>query len=68
VHLCSLVDHALLQADHLRHTALHQMHKILTTQQAARGLLALGDYFQRLRALSRLWAAISKKDEAMLKK
>jgi transcription factor TGA len=44
------------------------MHKILTTQQAARGLLALGDYFQRLRALSRLWAAISKKDEAMLKK
>jgi transcription factor TGA len=32
------------------------MHKILTTRQAARGLLALGDYFQRLRALSHLWA------------
>jgi hypothetical protein len=57
VHLCSLVDHALSQADNLQRTALQQMHKILTTQQAARGLLALGDYFQRLRALSRLWAA-----------
>ncbi|KAK3141380.1 hypothetical protein QOZ80_4BG0333190 [Eleusine coracana subsp. coracana] len=45
------------QADHLRQTTLQQMHKILTTRQAARGLLALGDYFQRLRALSQLWAA-----------
>jgi transcription factor TGA len=44
------------QADHLRQTTLQQMHKILTTRQAARGLLALGDYFQRLRALSHLWA------------
>uniref|UniRef100_A0A0A9D9I6 Transcription factor TGA4 n=1 Tax=Arundo donax TaxID=35708 RepID=A0A0A9D9I6_ARUDO len=46
-----------IQADHLRHTTLQEMHKILTTRQAARGLLALGDYFQRLRALSQLWAA-----------
>jgi transcription factor TGA len=45
------------QADHLRLEALQNMHKILTTRQAARGLLALGDYFQRLRALSSLWAA-----------
>ncbi|KAG0527697.1 hypothetical protein BDA96_06G255400 [Sorghum bicolor] len=45
------------QADHLRLTTLQQMHKILTTRQAARGLLALGDYFQRLRTLSSLWAA-----------
>lgn len=45
-----------VQADHLRQTTLQQMHKILTTRQAARGLLALGDYFQRLRALSHLWA------------
>jgi transcription factor TGA len=45
-----------LQADHLRETTLLQMHKILTTRQAARGLLALGDYFQRLRMLSQLWA------------
>jgi transcription factor TGA len=36
------------------------MHKILTTQQAARGLLALGDYFQRLCALSGLWAPRSR--------
>jgi transcription factor TGA len=46
-----------VQADHLRLTTLQQMHKILTTRQAARGLLALGDYFQRLRTLSSLWAA-----------
>ncbi|XP_010905949.1 transcription factor TGA4 isoform X2 [Elaeis guineensis] len=45
------------QADHLRQQTLQQMYKILTTRQAARGLLALGDYFQRLRALSSLWAA-----------
>ncbi|XP_042454706.1 transcription factor TGA4-like isoform X6 [Zingiber officinale] len=45
------------QADLLRQQTLQQMHIILTTRQAARGLLALGDYFQRLRALSSLWAA-----------
>ncbi|URE06207.1 hypothetical protein MUK42_19426 [Musa troglodytarum] len=45
------------QADHLRQQTLQQMYKILTVRQAARGLLALGDYFQRLRALSSLWAA-----------
>ncbi|CAG7911607.1 transcription factor TGA4 [Brassica rapa] len=43
------------QADHLRHETLQQMHRILTTRQAARGLLALGEYFQRLRALSSSW-------------
>jgi transcription factor TGA len=45
------------QADNLRQGTLQNMHKILTTRQAARGLLALGDYFERLRALSSLWAA-----------
>ncbi|OEL13652.1 Transcription factor TGA4 [Dichanthelium oligosanthes] len=44
-------------ADHLRQTTLQQMHKILTPRQAARGLLALGDYFHRLRTLSQLWVA-----------
>ncbi|KAF6149264.1 hypothetical protein GIB67_026120 [Kingdonia uniflora] len=34
------------QADHLRQQTLKQMSRILTTRQAARGLLALGDYFQ----------------------
>ncbi|KAK0606924.1 hypothetical protein LWI29_006355 [Acer saccharum] len=44
------------QADHLRQETLQQMSRILTVRQAARGLLALGEYFERLRALSSLWA------------
>uniref|UniRef100_A0A6N2LXK5 DOG1 domain-containing protein n=1 Tax=Salix viminalis TaxID=40686 RepID=A0A6N2LXK5_SALVM len=44
------------QADHLRQETLQQMSRILTIRQAARGLLALGEYFQRLRALSSFWA------------
>ncbi|XP_044469702.1 transcription factor TGA1-like [Mangifera indica] len=44
------------QADHLRQETLQQMSRILTTRQAARGLFALGEYFQRLRALSSIWA------------
>ncbi|KAF7834239.1 transcription factor TGA4-like [Senna tora] len=44
------------QADHLRQETLQQMFRILTIRQAARCLLALGEYFQRLRALSSLWA------------
>ncbi|KAK8940758.1 Transcription factor TGA1 [Platanthera zijinensis] len=51
--LISFVD----QADRLRQGALQQMYRILTTHQAARGLLALGEYVQRLRTLSALWAA-----------
>ncbi|KAK8507694.1 hypothetical protein V6N12_067027 [Hibiscus sabdariffa] len=45
------------QADHLRQQTLQQMVRILTTGQAARGFLAMGEYFHRLRALSSLWAA-----------
>ncbi|KAK4754181.1 hypothetical protein SAY87_002285 [Trapa incisa] len=45
------------QADHLRQETLLQMSRILTTRQTAQGLLALGEYFQRLRALSSLWAS-----------
>ncbi|XVF39449.1 hypothetical protein PTKIN_Ptkin01aG0035800 [Pterospermum kingtungense] len=45
------------QADHLRQQTLQQMARILTTRQAAQGLLALGEYFHRLRALSSLWSA-----------
>ncbi|KAM7277465.1 hypothetical protein ACFE04_019331 [Oxalis oulophora] len=44
------------QADHLRQETLQQMSLILTIRQAARGLLSLGEYFQRLKALSSLWA------------
>ncbi|GAA0166309.1 DNA-binding transcription factor [Lithospermum erythrorhizon] len=45
------------QADHLRQETLQQMSRILTTRQAARGLLALGEYFERLRALSSQWSS-----------
>jgi len=45
------------QADNLRQQTLQQMHRILTTRQAARALLAISDYFSRLRALSSLWLA-----------
>lgn len=45
------------QADHLRQQTLLHMSRILTTHQAAQGLLALGEYLHRLRTLSSLWAA-----------
>ncbi|RZR91408.1 hypothetical protein BHM03_00019519 [Ensete ventricosum] len=47
----------LLKADNLRQQTLQQMHRILTTRQSARALLAINDYFSRLRALSSLWLA-----------
>ncbi|XP_057947820.1 transcription factor TGA2.2-like isoform X2 [Malania oleifera] len=47
----------LRQADNLRQQTLQQMHHILTTRQSARALLAINDYFSRLRALSSLWLA-----------
>ncbi|CAI9759303.1 unnamed protein product [Fraxinus pennsylvanica] len=45
------------QADNLRQHTLQHMHRILTTRQSARDLLAINDYFSRLRALSSLWLA-----------
>ncbi|XP_062202522.1 transcription factor TGAL4-like [Phragmites australis] len=45
------------QADNLRQQTLHQMHRILTVRQAARCFLAIGEYHNRLRALSSLWAS-----------
>lgn len=45
------------QADHLRGETLQQICRILTTRKAAVALLALGEYLQRLRALSSLWAS-----------
>ncbi|KAH9317371.1 hypothetical protein KI387_019140, partial [Taxus chinensis] len=45
------------QADNLRQQTLHQLHRLLTTRQAARCLLSIGEYFTRLRALSSLWSA-----------
>ncbi|KAL0378687.1 UNVERIFIED_CONTAM: Transcription factor TGA1 [Sesamum radiatum] len=46
-----------VQADHLRQETLQQISRILTTRQAARGLLALGEYMKRLRALSSCWSS-----------
>uniref|UniRef100_A0A0D9XX02 DOG1 domain-containing protein n=1 Tax=Leersia perrieri TaxID=77586 RepID=A0A0D9XX02_9ORYZ len=46
-----------IQADNLRQQTLHQMHRILTIRQAARCFLAIGEYHNRLRALSSLWAS-----------
>ncbi|KAL8110713.1 hypothetical protein AgCh_026452 [Apium graveolens] len=43
------------QADHIRQVTLQQMARILDTRQTAQGLLVLGEYCQRLRALSLLW-------------
>ncbi|KAJ8756334.1 hypothetical protein K2173_025146 [Erythroxylum novogranatense] len=45
------------QADNLRHQTIHRLHQILTTRQAARCLLAIAEYFHRLRSLSSLWLA-----------
>ncbi|RAL43131.1 hypothetical protein DM860_009913 [Cuscuta australis] len=45
------------QADNLRRQTLQQMHRILTTRQAARAFLGISDFFSRLRALSSLWLA-----------
>ncbi|XP_062203984.1 transcription factor TGAL4-like [Phragmites australis] len=46
-----------IQADNLRQQTLQQMHRILTVRQAARCFLAIGEYHNRLRALSSLWAS-----------
>ncbi|CAA0831273.1 Transcription factor TGA6 [Striga hermonthica] len=51
------LDGFIRQADNLRQQTLQQMHRILTTRQSARALLAISDYFSRLRALSSLWLA-----------
>ncbi|KAF8707277.1 hypothetical protein HU200_030286 [Digitaria exilis] len=49
-----------IQADNLRQQTLHQIHRILTVRQAARCFLAIGEYHNRLRALSSLWASRSR--------
>ncbi|XP_073004578.1 bZIP transcription factor TGA10-like isoform X2 [Typha latifolia] len=45
------------QADNLRQQTFHRLQQILTVHQAARSILAVADYFHRLRALSSLWIA-----------
>ncbi|XVE85959.1 hypothetical protein DITRI_Ditri17bG0133800 [Diplodiscus trichospermus] len=55
------LENFLHQADLLRQQTLQQMHRILTTRQAARALLVISDYTSRLRALSSLWLARPRK-------
>ncbi|XP_039837754.1 transcription factor TGAL1-like isoform X2 [Panicum virgatum] len=51
------LENFLQEADNLRLHTLQQMQRVLTTRQSARALLAISDYFSRLRALSSLWIA-----------
>ncbi|CAI9756092.1 unnamed protein product [Fraxinus pennsylvanica] len=51
------LENFLHRADLLRQQTLQQMHRILTTRQAARALLSINDYKSRLQALSSLWLA-----------
>ncbi|KAL6598096.1 hypothetical protein ACP70R_046517 [Stipagrostis hirtigluma subsp. patula] len=51
------------QADGLRQQTLHRLHHILTIRQAARCLVAIADYFHRLRALSTLWIARPRQED-----
>ncbi|XP_009336601.2 transcription factor TGA2.3 isoform X1 [Pyrus x bretschneideri] len=51
------LENFLHQADLLRQQTLQQLHRILTTRQAARALLVISEHFSRLRALSSLWQA-----------
>ncbi|KAF8650192.1 hypothetical protein HU200_064047 [Digitaria exilis] len=52
-----------MQADGLRQQTLHKLHHILTTRQAARCMVVIGDYFHRLRALSTLWVARPRQED-----
>ncbi|PPD71029.1 hypothetical protein GOBAR_DD32092 [Gossypium barbadense] len=49
--------------DNLRHQAIHRLHQILTICQAAKCLLAIAEYFHRLRALSSLWLARPRQEQ-----
>ncbi|XP_051144794.1 transcription factor TGA6-like [Andrographis paniculata] len=52
-----MIGDFLHQADLLRLKTLQQLQRILSTNQAARALIAFSDYNSRIRALSSLWLA-----------
>ncbi|KAK4800712.1 hypothetical protein SAY86_021199 [Trapa natans] len=51
----STLEGFLRQADGLRQQTIHRLPQILTTRQAAGCLIAISEYFNRLRTLSSLW-------------
>ncbi|PKU80998.1 bZIP transcription factor TGA10 isoform X1 [Dendrobium catenatum] len=51
----STLESFVRQADNLRLETLHRLYEILTVRQSAKCLLAISEYFHRLRALSSLW-------------
>ncbi|RWW24132.1 hypothetical protein GW17_00011590 [Ensete ventricosum] len=57
------MGHMVLALEKLAHLegfvrqTLHQLRRILTSRQAARCFVAIGEYYTRLRALSSLWAS-----------
>ncbi|KAL6863764.1 hypothetical protein ACP4OV_016667 [Aristida adscensionis] len=52
------------QADGVRQQTLQKLQHILSIRQAGRCLVAIADYFHRLRALSTLWVARPRQDDA----
>ncbi|XP_039794578.1 transcription factor TGAL7-like isoform X1 [Panicum virgatum] len=61
----SSMEGFVMQADGLRQQTLHKLHHILTTRQAARCMVAIADYFHRLRALSTLWDARPRQEDGL---
>ncbi|KAH1060852.1 hypothetical protein AAZX31_02G166600 [Glycine max] len=59
----STLESFVRQADNLRHQTIHRLHQLLTTRQAARCLVAISEYFHRLRALSSLWSTRPRQDQ-----
>ncbi|XP_028183068.1 bZIP transcription factor TGA10-like isoform X3 [Glycine soja] len=59
----STLESFVRQADNLRHQTIHRLHQLLTTRQAARCLVAISEYFHRLRALSSLWSTHPRQDQ-----
>ncbi|XP_039017230.1 bZIP transcription factor TGA10-like [Hibiscus syriacus] len=53
----STLEDFVTQADNLRHQAILRLHHMLTIHQSARCLLAITQYFHRLRDLSSVWLA-----------
>ncbi|PWA39864.1 hypothetical protein CTI12_AA568290 [Artemisia annua] len=49
------------QADKLRLQTIHSLYQLMTTRQASRSLMAIGEYFHRIHSLSSLWGTREQK-------